>query len=187
LELKEKNEIKFNLFNRLNEHYDKLNRGDYYLIEKEALIPNIYPISLLLCENIDFNSNVTVNELLIDYNRYKWLMDVFLASNARYILQNSNDYLKNSEKFLEEQYAPLFSFKYFKNTATSKQLNLLKLNYLVQCEFHKIILWSNDNRNYIKSSASSTTSDDNLALFELNLRINDVNTIISILSSKIQI
>ena len=138
------------------------------------------------------------NELLIDYNRYKWLIDVFLANNARNYLQNSNDYLKRYEKFLEIHYAPLFSFKYHKNnsyrsssTSNSQHSILLKLNYLTQSEFHKIILWSNEVRNYIDSVGdyvvkSANMSEDNLALVELNLRLNDINTIISILSSKIQ-
>ena len=34
--LKETNNIKYNLFNRLNEDCSKLNSGDYYLIEKEV-------------------------------------------------------------------------------------------------------------------------------------------------------
>ena len=129
---------------------------------------------------------------MTDYNKSKWLLDVFLATNARNILQNSNDYLKRSEKFLDEHYAPLFSFKYSKSESRddAKHLTLLKMNYLVQSEFHKIILWSSDTRNYIndrKSSNIQMTSDDNLALVEINSRINDINTIISILSSKIQI
>ncbi len=92
--------------------------------------------------------------------------------------------------FLETHYAPLFSFKYEKFKKNEEKLNLLKLNYLTQSEFHKIILWSNEIKNYISldfsTKSSSSISDDNLAIIELNLRINDINTIISILSSKIQ-
>lgn len=200
--MKEQNEIKYNLFKRLNEHYNALNKGDYFLIDKESLIPNIYPISLLLCENIDLNMKKS-NELLFDYNKYKWLIDVYLSTNARNYLQNSIDYSKRSENFLDTHYAPLFSFKLtkFSNNNDVDKLNLLKLNFVSQTEFHKIILWSNDASSYVskvdnseyltKKNRSVTANDQflsnaNASLIELIHRIDDINSIISMLSFKIQ-
>lgn len=179
--LKQTNEVKYKLFENLNIYLNKLNNGEYVLLENESLIPNIYPILLLLLENID--KCETNTKLKDDFNVFKSKTDLYLAQNARYFINNSNAYSLRSESFLRTYYSPLFTFK-FKHLKldemTNLQKNLLKLTFLTQTEFQQILLWSHNFSNYL-------ACDDSTAFINIiNQRINDVNTILSILSLKIE-
>lgn len=162
------------------------------------MIPNIYPIALLML-NVQPPKNCYLYD---EFNNYINFMDSYLSTNSRYFSQNAIKYSINNESFLEKEYECLFPVR---NTKSKNCiLNLReKLFSLTQIEFEQIILWSNDfDKNINKNFNYNTKADlgskrysfdfdltsSNLTSWycSLNQKLNHSNEIFSILSFKIQ-
>jgi len=201
-QLKLRNEIKHNLLNVLNKNLELLLRGEYLVIEKEALIPNIYAIAVLLldsCTIENSSENSDDKQLEADFKLYMPYLDVYLSSSARYILSNTREYALRSEEFLDEHYSRLFSTNHkatigkkpskgenkaylntIKRHENASDAQMRKLKCLAQTEFHEIVLWSCDFGNYL-SQYEAMSFDE-----KMNARFSDVNQILKIFSLKIQ-
>ncbi len=141
----------------------------------KALIPNIYPIALLLALNPEKfmkSGDDTSDELLVDYNNYKWKTDTYLTQNSKYYLQHSNEYNKRYNNFLGTDFECLYDLRAHES--------LKKLHFSTQTEFQQILLWSNDFKTYTNCDSNQTTP------YDINLRCNDFNKILDVLLTKIQ-
>ena len=105
-----------------------------------------------------------------DIDHYLSLSSIYLSLNARYLAANSSKYAARCELFIQNEHQLLFSNKLPLQNATHKCSELKhKLSHLAQTEFHQIIMWSDELMNE-----------------NLNLKTNDINQLIQILSLKIQ-
>lgn len=106
----------------------------------------------------------------IDFDQYSSLSNVYLSLNGRYLAANSSKFAAKCELFIQNEH-PLLSSNKSPLDYTHKCSELRhNLSHLAQTEFHQIIMWSDELKR-----------DDNF-----NLKTNDINQLIQILSFKIQ-
>jgi len=150
----------------------------------KSLIPNIYPIALLLCDlNGNLESTKDKRNICTHYDIFVDQIELYLSTNARYLTKNSSDYAKRCEEFLENECKGLITSSKPLLQALSSgvkcEMQLAKkLDHFSRTEFQHILMWSSDFRNVY--------STQRLEKFNLIERVSHVNEIIKLLSLKIE-
>jgi hypothetical protein len=130
------------------------------------------------------NSESTGDKRIIcaHYDIFVDQIELYLSKNARYLSQNSTDYAKRCENFLENECKNLISSATLLqavNAGEKCEMQLAKkLNHFTRIEFQHILMWSSDFRNIYSAQP--------LEKFNLVERVSHVNEIIKLLSFKIE-